>query len=157
MLKLRKMAPLMAGLAAVGGMVATGTPADAATHNDKCPATYEGGLGSLCLWYSTGTGSGIWQTDEYVAWSNFSYDYYSSAAVGYDAYHNGNGANESVRNNAHSAEDPGGPSDAILYSLPDLKGHTWATPEVGKLYAIGTTLRNNNASFKLASCSLPVC
>ena len=109
------------------------------------------------MWYSSGTDSGIWETDEWVAWSNFSSDHYSSIAVGYDAYKNGNGANESVRNNAHSAEDPVGPADSIPVQPARPEGAHLGDSATGKIYEIGSVLRNNDASFKQASCPLSVC
>ena len=83
MLKLRRIAPLVAGVTVVGGVVAQTAPADAATHSVTC------GSYVLCLWYSSGSGSGIWRTDQSIVWSNFSYDYVLPKTPTYDHFTGG--------------------------------------------------------------------
>jgi hypothetical protein len=148
-LKLRRIAPLVAGVTVVGGVVAQTAPADAATHSVTCGG-YE-----LCLWYSSGSGSGIWRTDQSIVWSNFSYDYVLPKTPTYDHFTGGNGSGQGVRNNAHSVED-GRDGGDVLYSLPDLKGVQWGVPqyEPEKAVEIASSLRNNNASYKSLGCSI---
>jgi hypothetical protein len=149
MVKLRRIAPLVAGVTVVGGVVAQTAPADAATHSVTC------GSYVLCLWYSSGSGSGIWRTDQSIVWSNFSYDYVLPKTPTYDHFTGGNGSGQGVRNNAHSAENAR-PDGDYLYSLPDTKGAEWTVPYYtpAKAVEIGSSLRNNNASFKSSNCSI---
>jgi len=147
--KLRKIAPLVAGVAAVGTVVAQATPAAAATHKVTCGA-YE-----LCLWYSSGTESAIWRTNQSIVWSNFSYDFVLPATPTFDHFTGGTGNGDAVRNDAHSAENDLGQGD-FLYSLPDLKGAEWTVPFdiPQKSVEIGSSLRNNDASYKSSNCSI---
>jgi hypothetical protein len=143
--KIRRIAPLMitaTGVATLVGMQAT--PALATTHNDKCTGA------GMCLWYSAGIGSGIWEGPQSVVWSNYSYDFLDvSGTPHYDHYVNGNGSGQGVRNNAHSAA---GIQGNYIYSLPDLKG---LSAGVGGSTAalLPSSVRNNNASEKSSGCT----
>ena len=126
--KLRYAAPAVMATVTVGMVVGQSVPALAAAHNDKCTK-------QLCLWFSSGAASGIYQSNEELVWSNFSNDCawrYPNACT-FDHFTNGNGANNAVRNDAHSIADDGPFSD-WLYSLPDAKGFEY------------TRTRNDNAS-----------
>ena len=45
-------------------VVGQSVAAPAAAHNDKCTK-------QLCLWFSSGAASGIYQSNEELVWSNF--------------------------------------------------------------------------------------
>ncbi len=152
-MRLKRIAPVVAAVTGVAGLVGMqASPAAASSHKDTCSRF-------VCLWYSSGYSSGIWASDQSIVWSNFSYDFIDYKTPQYDHYVNGNGANQGVRNNAHSMGSANGTGGDLLYSLPDTKGKSFAlgydSGVAVTLPQSGThALRNNNASYKSTNCSV---
>lgn len=149
MVKLRKIAPVVAGISALGCMVAQASPAAASSaHNVNCDGA------QLCLWYSAGADSAIFRTDNEIVWSNFSYDYVQNAVPTWDHFTSGVGSDNAVRNDAHSGEDGIGNNGDLLYSLPDTRGVEWEIPQANVIYTLPSSMRNNEASYKSTGCSI---
>ena len=147
--KLRYAAPAVVAGMTVGMMAAQSGTAFAAAHNDKCTK-------ELCLWFSTGASAGIYQSNQEIVWSNFSNDCAIRwpKACTFDHFTNGTGANDAVRNDAHSMANDG-PFNDFLYSLPDNKGVEFTLgPNGGKPVTLPANIRNNEASEKSSECSL---
>jgi hypothetical protein len=147
-MKLTRIAPAVATVVAAGtALIVQTSPASADTsHNETCSKT------QLCLWYSAGYDSAIFRDNRVCARSNFSYDHCGYDISEYltpvfDAFEDGTGANDAVRNDAHSAGDDTSIYD-YLYSLPNLKGYEMTiAKEHPTAYALAAGIINNEASY----------
>jgi hypothetical protein len=145
--KLRRIAPAVAGVSALGCIVGQASPAAASTHYVGCDGA------QLCLWYSSGPDSAIWRTDQSIVWSNFSYDYIDPSSPTWDHFTSGNGSDYAVRNDAHSAEN-GYRNIDTLFSLPDLRGLSDEFSAGNGLFSLPGGIQNNEASYKSSQCSV---
>ena len=155
MSKLRYVAPAVIAATALGTVVVPAGQALATTKTNACKNHTQ-----VCLYYSAGAGSAIWNGNESLAWPDFTSDYGLGNPPGkYDAFTNGTGAGTGVRNNAHSVADDGILYGDLIFSLPDTRGVSWgvgADHPAAVALPTNPNLRNNDASYKSFGCSDPI-
>jgi hypothetical protein len=150
--KLRYLMPaalLVAGSGGVGAVLYPAGNALASSHRDTCSGSF-----SECLWYSAGTGSAIWASEENCVRPDFSDDKScGSAPARKDLFYAGTGSGKVVRNDAHSFAECSPSFPGYLYVSPNFTGSVY---ELGANHCGAVTLpntkphnlRNNEASYE---------